>query len=108
MIKWKYLLPYTHRLCGFTTKPESSQYLWRVDVALIDMAYSTQRRGLMVGLDDLSALSNLNDSMSLRTCCNKVLLFLSQWPIFCFKAWRLSESEVHHLVCEQEWPGLWY
>ena len=37
----------------------------RVDVTLSDMVLSGHRYGLMVGLDDLSGLSNLNDSLIL-------------------------------------------
>ena len=36
------------------------------DVALHDVVWSSHRHGLMVGLDDLSGLSNLNDSMAYR------------------------------------------
>jgi len=37
----------------------------RVDVALRDMAQSVHRRWLTVGLDDVTELPNLNDSMIL-------------------------------------------
>jgi len=36
-----------------------------VDVTLNDIVQSCHRHGLMVGLDDLSGLSNFNDSMIL-------------------------------------------
>jgi len=37
----------------------------REDVSLSDMAYCGHRHGLVVGVEDLSGLSNIHDSMVL-------------------------------------------
>ena len=42
----------------------------RVDVTLRDMVLSSIRHGLMVGPDDLTGLSNFDDSMILYTFFN--------------------------------------
>ena len=46
--------------------PSLEVFKQRVDVTLNDMVYSSHGYGLMVGLDDLSGLFNLNDSMILK------------------------------------------
>ena len=49
----------------------------QMDVALSDMVQSGHRHGLMVGLDDLSGLSNLNDSVILLYHQRKKYIFLA-------------------------------
>jgi len=55
---------YWHRLPREVVEPSSLEpFKNRVDAALRDIIYWYSGHGLMVGLADLSGLSNLNDSM---------------------------------------------
>jgi len=55
-----------HRLPREVVKSPSMEVFKKcVDITLSDMVYCIHRHRLMVGLDDLSGLSSLNDSMIL-------------------------------------------
>lgn len=57
---------YWHRLLGEVVEsPSLEAFKKRPFVTLRDLVYSSQRHGLVVGLDSLIGLSNLNDSVSM-------------------------------------------